>query len=254
MPVMCHERERLIEYVYDEGDAGSRRAVAAHLETCAGCRDEVRSLRETRQDLLAWEVPYHESVWRPFAPAQTMAWWRQVPAWALATAASVMFVCGLAGGVVAQTLLAPGDPLERQASADGGPAGAANGDALTNLPRIVPTSLVSSEQLSATEQRILNMLREDLARVNHRVRQVSGRTGGLGETVERATSEQEQLLEQLERLRGYYNQQVEINKHLTLMYDSINDRVKKLSEQEKSNTDAILRMMTSTSTQGGGGQ
>jgi hypothetical protein len=250
---MCHERERLIEYVYDECDAGSHRAIAAHLETCAGCRDEVRSLRDTRQDLLAWEVPYHESVWRPFAPAQTTVWWRQVPAWALATAASVMFVCGLAGGVVAQTFLAPGDSAERQASAEGVSTSAATGDALSGVRRIVPTSLVSSEQLTATEQRILNMLREDLARVNHRVRQVSGQAGGLGETMIQTTTEQQQLLAQLEKLRLFYNEQYQLNQEFTRMYSELNDRVRKLDTLEKSNADAI-RLMNATSIQGGGGQ
>lgn len=97
---MCDERERLIGYVYDEVDARERNEVEGHLESCAECRDEIRGLRSVRQDLLAWDVPEHGSVWQPFAPARLRPWWREVPAWAMAAAASLMFLIGAAGGVV----------------------------------------------------------------------------------------------------------------------------------------------------------
>jgi hypothetical protein len=58
-----------------------------------------------RQDLLAWDVPQHGSVWQPFAPARLRPWWREVPAWAMAAAASLMFVIGAAGGVVTRAFL-----------------------------------------------------------------------------------------------------------------------------------------------------
>jgi hypothetical protein len=96
---MCNERERLIGYVYDEGDARERNEVERHLESCAECRDEIRGLRRVRQDLLAWDVPEHGSVWQPFAPARLRPWWREVPAWAMAVAATIMFLIGAAGGV-----------------------------------------------------------------------------------------------------------------------------------------------------------
>src|SRR6185436_16074077 len=107
MPAMCDERERLIGYVYDECDDGERVLIDRHLASCATCRDEIAGLRETRQDLLAWEVPDHGSVWRPFAPARLTPWYREVPAWALATAAGIMFMIGVGGGVTAQALLKP---------------------------------------------------------------------------------------------------------------------------------------------------
>ena len=59
---MCDDREKLIAYLYDEATAAERRQVDAHLATCAECREELRSLRGVRQDLLAWDVPAHESV------------------------------------------------------------------------------------------------------------------------------------------------------------------------------------------------
>jgi hypothetical protein len=102
---MCNERERLIGYVYDEGDARERNEVERHLESCAECRDEIRGLRRVRQDLLAWDVPEHGSVWQPFAPARLRPWWREVPAWAMAAAASLMFLIGAAGGVVTRAVL-----------------------------------------------------------------------------------------------------------------------------------------------------
>jgi len=103
---MCDERERLIGYVYDECDGDDRTQIDRHLESCATCREEIAGLQETRQDLLAWEVPDHGSVWRPFVPARLMPWWREVPAWAMATAAGVMFAIGIGGGATAQAVMA----------------------------------------------------------------------------------------------------------------------------------------------------
>jgi len=109
---MCNQRDRLIGYVYSEGDASELREVQLHLDTCAECRAEVAGLRAVREDLLAWNVPEQESVWRPFVPAPASAtpWWQQVPSWAMAAAAGVMFVCGAAGGTVAHAFLSEPEP------------------------------------------------------------------------------------------------------------------------------------------------
>lgn len=103
---MCHERERLIGYVYDECDREERRAIEAHLEECGTCRAEISGFRAVRQDLLAWEVPERESVWRPFAPARPSPWWREVPAWAMAAAALAVFAVGAGGGVITHAFVA----------------------------------------------------------------------------------------------------------------------------------------------------
>lgn len=100
---MCDDRETLIAYLYDEATADERRRVDAHLAGCAECRDELRSLHGVRRDLLAWDVPARDSVWKPFAAPSPVAWWRQVPAWGLAAAAALVFGVGLAGGYVAAT-------------------------------------------------------------------------------------------------------------------------------------------------------
>lgn len=103
---MCNDRELLIGYIYGECDADERTRVDAHVEACHECRQEIRELRRTREDLLAWAVPDHGSVWTPFAPPAVVPWHRQVPRWAMAAAASVMLLAGAAGGAATQMIAA----------------------------------------------------------------------------------------------------------------------------------------------------
>jgi len=98
---MCEQRERVLDYLYDEASPAGRREVEQHLESCDTCRDDIRAFRRVREDLLAWDVPNQSSVWTPFAPAPVVPWHRQVPAWAMAAAASLMLLLGAAGGGVA---------------------------------------------------------------------------------------------------------------------------------------------------------
>jgi hypothetical protein len=102
---MCDQREVLMDYLFDEASPAVRQQVEHHLETCDACRTEIRQFRQVRQDLLAWDVPEYTSVFTPFAPAEVRPWYRQVPAWTMAAAASVMFVLGTAGGFAAQSLM-----------------------------------------------------------------------------------------------------------------------------------------------------
>ena len=101
---MCEQRENLVAYLYDEVDANERRIVEKHLETCETCREELRAFRDVRQDLLAWDVPAHESVWKPFVTARTQPVWRQMPVWAMAAAAMLVFAIGAAGGFAGRVL------------------------------------------------------------------------------------------------------------------------------------------------------
>lgn len=158
---MCDERERLIGYVYDECDDDARRVIETHLVECATCREEIAGLRGVRQDLLAWELPEHISAWRPFVP-RPAPWWREVPAWAMATAASLVFLLGAAGGVVTHAFMSP---AERVASAQAD-ARAVQAPPLADAPDVSPA------QLSEMEQRIVNMMRTEL---NQRVRLASTR-------------------------------------------------------------------------------
>jgi anti-sigma factor RsiW len=146
---MCDDREKLIAYLYDEADAGERRQVEAHLAGCATCREELRGLRGVRQDLLAWEVPEHGSVWKPFMAPQVAAWWRQVPAWGFAAAATLVFGVGLAG-VFAGRALAAG-PVVSQAQVQ---------------PRAATPQAVAAtpEQVRQLEERLASVERVALAK------------------------------------------------------------------------------------------
>lgn len=139
---MCDERERLLDYVYDACDASERRTIEAHLEGCEDCRGEISGLRTVRLDLLAWHVPKHDSVWKPFAPARVAPWYREVPAWALVAAATVMFMLGLAGGVVSRQLL----PAQSAVAKSVPPA-------VVATPTLPPD--LTSAQITAMEQRIM---------------------------------------------------------------------------------------------------
>lgn len=145
---MCDERERLIGFVYDECDPAERREIARHLEECGTCRTEIGGLRNVRQDLLAWEVEGGPAVWRPFVAPAVQPWYKQVPAWAMATAATLMFLLGAAGGFVTQSLMR-------------GTPDAAAGPIVAAPPR--PSAVVITE----AEQRIVDRLRAELvAQIN----------------------------------------------------------------------------------------
>jgi hypothetical protein len=143
---MCDERERLIGYIYDECDADERRQIETHLKSCHVCQQEIAGLQNVRQDLLAWAVPDHAPVWRPMpaAVAPPVVWWRQTPGWALAAAAAVVLAAGLAGGAATRWMAPP-------------PAQVAG---------------VTNEELNAVHQKIVSMLREELARVDAKAAEV----------------------------------------------------------------------------------
>jgi hypothetical protein len=143
MPAMCDEREQLLDYLYEACDADDRRRFEAHLDICEECREGLSGLRAVRQDLLAWDVPEHGSVWKPFVPSQVAPWWRGVPVWALAAAASVTFMVGLAGGLVSRSLM----PV-RVVTTAGKPVSA------------VPA--VSRADLAETERRLLAAMQRQL--------------------------------------------------------------------------------------------
>ena len=150
---MCNEREKLIGYLYDEGDSSERDAVRRHLEACAECRAEIASLRSVREDLAAWEIPEHGSVWRPFAAAPTPPWWQHVPQWALAAAAGIVLVSGAAGGAVTHAFM-PHAATAVQTSSTG-------------------ASQVNEPAELAAMQKQIAMLRAELGQLNGRVQQAS---------------------------------------------------------------------------------
>ena len=211
---MCDERERLIGYVYDECDPRERAEIDRHLETCAECRDEIRGLRAVRQDLLAWDVPAHESVWKPFAPARVAPSWRLVPAWAMAAAAAIMFLFGAAGGVVTNAF------MERQAPAVA-PAVSA---------QVVPAG-VSRAELDALRAQIVDGMRSEM---DARVRLISAHSqGGDGN---QATLQQVRAL-QLTHDRRYdqlINLIMKLNNDMITVQKSEDGKIESLRQQMSS--------------------
>ena len=185
---MCDQRERLLGYVYDEGDAAERAEVQQHLDQCPDCRTEVAGLRSVRSDLLAWDVPEHDPVWRPFAAAPPVPWWRQVPAWALAAAAAVVLLLGATGSVVAHAMM----PDRMMASDNAGVQSAV----LT--PASAPA--VTMADLAAAEQRLLVKLNQQVDEVGARVERVSNSSTSV-QTIEGNHSA---MAEELEQLRNDY--------------------------------------------------
>jgi hypothetical protein len=111
-------------------------------------------LRATRQDLLAWDVPEHGSVWKPFMPAKIAPRWRDIPAWAMAAAASLMFVVGAAGGVLTHALMEKNIvPAER----------------VTATAPSVQAAPVRTATLTASEQQMLRDMRTELASMQQRI-------------------------------------------------------------------------------------
>ncbi|HXT69561.1 MAG TPA: zf-HC2 domain-containing protein [Vicinamibacterales bacterium] len=157
---MCNQREQLIGYVYDECSAAERAAVQQHLDACAECRTEIAALRSVRDDLQAWDVPDHESVWKPFMPAPAPAWWQQVPRWAMAAAAGAVIVSGAAGGAAAIALMPPVQAAPLVATS--APAGATQVGLTAN-------------DLRALEQRIEAKIQTEVSALNGRVQLASSR-------------------------------------------------------------------------------
>lgn len=160
---MCDQREQLMDYLYDEMDPSGRRVVEGHLETCRDCRDEMRAFRRVREDLLSWEVPEYSSGYSPFASTPVVPWHRQVPAWALAAAASVMVLLGSAGGYAA-SMLSNDRPAPMQAATLTAPSpvlAAPDVDRITSVSA-EPQTVVMPVGLSNDE--IMRLVRSEVAR------------------------------------------------------------------------------------------
>jgi hypothetical protein len=94
--IRCGDKERLVTYVYAEDAAGERAAFERHLATCAGCAEEVRSLKDVRRELTGWQPPAASVHFRLAAQPQAVRpLWRQ-PLWGLAAAATLLLAVGAA--------------------------------------------------------------------------------------------------------------------------------------------------------------
>lgn len=226
---MCDERERLIGYLYDEVDRDERQAIDSHLHECPVCRREIAALRGVRQDLLAWDVPDHEPIWRPVVqmrPATTS--WRQVPGWALGLAASLTILAGLTGAVAARWFnpLVPSTAATAQAPANVGAA-----------PTLVPTPSVnassagvSPRDLDALEARILQRMQEQL---NERMELVATHTPDARVSRPGLTPVAlDSLLQRLERMEQWQGDQINFNAATT-------KNVERLSSRQRSYTNRL---------------
>src|SRR5262245_27947451 len=213
---MCNEREQLIGYLYDEGETAEREAVRRHLETCAECRAEIASLRSVREDLTAWEVPEHGSVWRPFTAAPTPPWWHHVPQWALAAAAGIVLATGVAGGAVTHAFMPHPTPVAQTA-----PAGA--------------TQVTAPAELAAMQQEIIR-LRAELGQLNVRMLQTSaaavtpGMEAALHKTFDAQLSDlRVQSEKQLVAVENLYNDFGTYKKSITFRVSGMDSRISDLA-------------------------
>lgn len=97
---VCHEKDALVAYLYDECEPAARERFEAHLATCQACADEVDSLRSVRGTLETWmpsEPPLGFRIVSE-ADAPPRPWWRVglQPAWGLAMAATLVVVVAAA--------------------------------------------------------------------------------------------------------------------------------------------------------------
>jgi anti-sigma factor RsiW len=188
---MCDERERLIDYIYDESDPQERAAVQAHLAHCGVCRDEVGALRSVRHDLLAWSVPEQEPLWRPLPAPQPAVRWQISSAWGLAAAAAVLFLAGLSGAMTSRILLPA--PTGQAAAAEEAPAATAS----------LAAPAVTAADLQALEQRIRAELDADVSRVEMLLTQgqVQPATARVSVTSQRMLDDLQARLTRVERLQ-----------------------------------------------------
>jgi hypothetical protein len=236
MPAMCDERERLIGYVYEECGARERGEIERHLEACGTCREEIAALRRVRQDLLAWQVPDHGSVWRPFAPVRMTPWWREAPAWSLAAAATLVFLLGAAGGLVTNTAVAR-EPVSIVAfPSTGVDLRAVEG------PTPAERAAIDAARLSDMERRIINLMRQEL---HQRVQLTSARPPAP------AGAEDAALAKQVTELAGESEWQMKLIR--TLLSDLLNQKAT-IDAQIQSLANRVDAIAMAQQAGGGGGR
>jgi hypothetical protein len=88
-PDLC-ANDALLDYLYDEADAATRRWVESHVAVCAACAAELESLRGVRRDLQSWTPPAARLGFRVVQDPAPRAWLTRAPAWGLAAAAALV--------------------------------------------------------------------------------------------------------------------------------------------------------------------
>lgn len=226
---MCDEREQLIEYVYGESAPADRRQIEAHLVECHVCRAEVSGIRGVRDDLLAWDVPPHEPVWRPFAAVPVRIERSRLPVWSLALAAAAVFTAGLAGGMAVRGW----DPGEAPAMLA---AAAGSGGQLTGETSGLQAAPATAEDLERLEAALLIRLR---AEMDERLRMASVQTGEgaapvtqARDAITRVSADQVQALSRrLAAVESWRDDQISLNAVFNGQFGRLNSRTSSLSDQ-----------------------
>jgi hypothetical protein len=104
-----------------------------------------------RDDLLAWDVPKHEPIWRPFVPAPAAPVRASWPGWAMAAAAGALFTAGLAGGMAVRGWSPDAPPAATVAVLAPAPASAPQ-----------PVAAVGPDDLARLEAAILERVRREM--------------------------------------------------------------------------------------------
>jgi hypothetical protein len=171
---MC-DKERLVGYLYDEIDPASRRALEAHLASCAECRFEVGELRATRRQLADWAPPEQQlgfqivrraAADRGAQPAPVSRF-RFSPVWGLAAAAVLVLAAAAAianievkygaDGMTIRTGWGP-TPVESQSAA--AQSAAAQSAAAQSAAAQTPSSVVPADytaSLQTIERRLAQL-------------------------------------------------------------------------------------------------
>lgn len=211
---MCDEREQLIGYIYGESDADERARVEVHLAECETCRAEIAALGRVRDDLLAWEMPRHEPIWRPVVPVQAVPAWRQVPMWALAAAASLLLAAGAAGGIATRMWMPAAAPVTSVAA--------------TAAPQTT-TVAVTADDLTRLETTILERVRSEMA---NQLQTVASTAAPPSQFVHASTGSQrdmERIAERLSAVERLVDAQIELNNVFNGKFGTLNSRTANLS-------------------------
>jgi hypothetical protein len=185
------DHESLVSYLYDECEPAERLQVAAHLDQCAACAEEVSALGATREHLAGWAPPdialgFRVSRPRAAGPAPAAIlrperWWsRPLPAWAQAAAALAIFGAGLAVGVA------------------GGPGGSgeANGPPAASAPAVAVSRAVMPDADLARDVQQLRAELASLRNASSRLREPSAPQSALAP----AASGDQELLQRVQGL------------------------------------------------------
>lgn len=202
---MCTEDNKplLIGYLYGELAPAERRVFESHLASCAACRDEVASLRATREDLIAWAPPECRdlpSSWieapAAVSPGARLRAW--APAFGLAAAA--MLVLAASAAIANLEVRYGADGLVvRTGRAPVSVASASNQQPLTAAPReaaSVEPSYVTASELAAFEARLRATFAAPDSRGLARAASVSSATPQLSADVRRLIEESEERTRQ----------------------------------------------------------